>query len=199
MFMVKETLRNGFGPLFDGDVSHYDSNIHPLHDRELEKVVNKLKITWKAVADQSGLLFHHNISPISFVHRFEAIGFPLNLYFPNYALDSEDCHKLLNTLKEYSTSQQVIIQIYTENYTLVNQLCPIEKMIQPDEKDALPNGYILDENLDWMIYTDYYRDLQMTILGGSKKLIDSLKLQTGLEIVECPFHSRVDHFSDNLN
>jgi hypothetical protein len=39
----------------------------------------------------------------------------------------------------------------------------------------------------------------MTIIGGSKQLIDALKAQTDLEVIECSEFSRVDYYSDTLN
>ena len=188
-----------FGDLFERVYNGIKLDPHPIRDREFDKVTNKLKVKWADIADKNGLKFHHNISPISFSKKFENIGFPLNLYYPFEFMDNEDCHQLLNILKGFSKTQKILINSYTDNHELVNTLCPIEKMINKNESDALKGGYIIDENQDWVIYSDYHRDLQMTILGGSKKLIATLKEKSNLEIVECDEFSRVDHYSDTLN
>lgn len=200
--LLKEPFKDvftKFGKLFESAFNGTKSNKHPIHDREFDKIQNKRKVSWKEIANTYDLRFHDNISPISFSKKFENIGFPLNLYFPNCSLDREDCDKLLKALKEFSKEQKVFINSYSDNYDIINQICPIEKMINENKDDALNGGYIVDSNQEWMIYADYHRDLQMTILGGSKILIDTLKNETGLEIVECSEFSRVDHYSDTLN
>jgi hypothetical protein len=200
--LVKEPLTDAFGKLgnlFQAASQGQKLGINPIHDREFENVGKKLKVKWEDIARKYGLQFHHDISPISYSKKFEMLGFPLNLYFPNYSLDSEDCNKILNALKEFSKTQKVLIHSFSDNYDLTTKLCPIEKMIKDNKDDALNGGYIIDENKEWAIYSDYFRDLQMTIIGGSKQLINALKEQTDLEIVECSEFSRVDHYSDTLN
>lgn len=131
--LLKEPYRDlfsKFGDLFEAAFHGKKLDPHPIRDREFDKVTNKLKITWEGVAHKYQLQFHHNISPISYSKKFEGIGFPLNLYFPSYSLDIEDCHKILSILKGFSKTQKVVMNLVSDNYERANQLCPIEKMIR---------------------------------------------------------------------
>lgn len=176
--------------------------INPIAEREFDNVKYKKKVKWAEIAQKYGLEFHHNISIESFRKKFDNIGFPMDLYFPHYGLDREDSEKLLGVLKQFSKTQKVLMRpsIYADTYGIVNYICPIEKMLKDeDNDDALKGGYIVDSNQDWILYTDDFRDLQMTILGGSKQLIDTLHNHIDLEVIECPESSRVDYYSDAIN
>lgn len=172
---------------------------HPVIDRNLEYVKNIQKVKWKDLANKYGLKFHYDISLSSFSNKFELIGFPLNLYFPSCSLDKDDVSELYRILIKYCKTNNIITQTYNAKHEAIHQICSLQKMTSQKNVHALQGGYLADESLEWILYTDNVEDLQLTILGGSSLLIDALIEESGLEVIQCPASSRVDSFSDHMN
>ncbi|WP_421383144.1 hypothetical protein ACOJQI_02285 [Bacillus salacetis] len=57
--------------------------------------------------------------------------------------------------------------------------------------------YWWDENREWCLYTD--PDLDFTLFGGNKRMIDKLKGDSLLEVIEVDRETRVDHYADMEN
>ena len=195
---IKNVIRD-FEDVLESEKMDQMFKINPILFKSFDKVVKKKKVKWEDLAHQYELHFHENISTESFRKKFNSLGYPINLYFPDSALDKAQCVQLVHVLNNFCKTKMVLIRSLSDRHELVNKICPIEKMMTNNEQDALKGGYIVDEHQEWIIYADYHRDLEMTILGGSKLLIEKLKEETDLEIVPCSPISRVDTYSDRFN
>lgn len=158
-------------------------------------------VTWKSVAERYGLIFHNEISPQTFVDRFQKIGWQKNLNFPSEGyLPRQLLVKLLKLLKEYSSQDQAYIyqmppnNIWKDNKDCDLVKCSFNEVLEYFDKDFI--GYLYSEDKSWVIFTD--TDLKFTIVGGQKKLIDVL-LSSDLEVLECKATTRVDIYSDKIN
>lgn len=158
-------------------------------------------VTWKSIADKYGLIFHNEINPQTFVDKFQKIGWQKNLNFPNEGyLPRQLLIKLLKLLKAVNSSDQVYIYqmvphtIWKDNKDcdLVN--CCLSEVLEYFDNDFI--GYLYSVDKSWIIFTD--TDLEFTIVGGNKQLIDIL-LSSDLEVLECKATTRVDNLSDKIN
>jgi hypothetical protein len=57
--------------------------------------------------------------------------------------------------------------------------------------------YWWNKNRDWCLYTDH--NLDFTLFGGSRQMIDKLNAEDSLEIIEMDWKTRVDYKADIEN
>lgn len=158
-------------------------------------------VTWKSIADKYGLIFHNEINPQTYVDKFQKIGWQKNLNFPSEGyLPRQLLVKLLKILNETSSSNQVYIYqmvphtIWKDNKDCDLVKCRFNEVLEYFDNDFI--GYLYSADKSWIIFTD--TDLDFTIVGGQKKLIDTF-IESELEVLECKSTTRVDNYSDKIN
>lgn len=191
-FLIKEVGKNG-----------KEIDILERQKERLEEYNSKRWdfVTWKSIADKYGLIFHNEINPQTYVDKFQKIGWQKNLNLPSEGyLPRQLLIKLLKLLKEASSSDQVYIyQNVPHNILKDNKDCDLIKCSFNEVLEYFDNdfiGYLYSVDKSWIVFTD--TDLNFTIVGGQKKLIDVL-VSSDLEVLECLETTRVDNFSDKIN
>ncbi len=158
-------------------------------------------VTWKSIADKYNLKFHNEINPQTYVDKFQEIGWQKNLNFPSEGyLPRQLLVKLLKLLKEVSSLDQVFIyqmvphNIWKDNKDCDLVKCSFSEVLEYFDSDFI--GYLYSADKSWVIFTD--TDLNFTIVGGHKQLIDIL-LSSDLEVLKCKATTRVDNYSDKVD
>jgi len=158
-------------------------------------------VNWKTIADNYGLVYHNQINQKTFINKFEKVGWQKNLIFPNEGhLSRQLLVKLLNILKPQKDFDELIIYqaaphtIWKDNKPEHVVRCNFEEVLGYFNSDFI--GYLFAADKSWIVFTD--TDLTFTIVGGQKKIIDSI-LISDIEAIECNATTRVDDFSDKIN
>lgn len=172
--------------------------------KERQREYNSKKwnsVTWKTIANKYGLIFHNEINPQTYTDKFQKIGWQKNLNFPNEGnLPQRQFVQLLEVLQEVSSSNEVYIYqvmphtIWKDNKDCDLVKCEFNEVLEYFDADF--KGYLYSDDKSWLVFTD--TDLTFTIVGGKKKLIDSL-ISSDLEVLECETFTRVDNDSDKIN
>ncbi len=144
---------------------------------------------------------HNEVNVESFMEMFQKIGWPKNLNLPMEGnLLRQQLTILLGAINEISSSKEVYIyqelphSIVKENKDCDLVKCSFKEVLQ--YFDNYFKGYLFSADKSWLVFT--HTDLDFTILGGPKKLIDNL-ISSDLEVLECTANTRVDSKSDELN
>lgn len=157
-------------------------------------------ISWKEVAAKYGLLFHKEISPDSFVKKFEKIGWPENLSFPEEGyLPRKQFLQLIEILRSFTSSNVKVYQtaphiIWRDDKPIELIECSLNEVLDYFSDDFI--GYLYSEKDKWMVYTDV--DLTFTLVGGPNALVETIN-NSELESAQCEWMDRVDNDSDSVN
>jgi hypothetical protein len=167
---------------------------NPIHERDWKKVTKKKNVTWEEVSKKYGLTFHNQMSSQSFSNKFKKIGYPINLWFPFTELPENKLKILSKLIKQISNDKEV----YWGDGYRVNK-CSIDSIVVKNyDNFEIVGGYIFDSSHQWLLRTDSYRDLDVTLFAGTKKMVEFFK-KSGLEIIDCTPETRVDWNADNIN
>jgi hypothetical protein len=201
--------------------SYYGKLMHPLYPDRNIKDENLLwsdcdpdekgminygeRIFMKDLAEKYGLKFTKEFS-------FETIGHLLG-GFPRYLLGPEEgsmdpkmTHEVIKVLTPFTDGscffQYDLIKVkdYLEDhgygYLFYGSLKDVERLGHSEELHGFPT-YWWPEDKSWCLYTDL--DLDFTLFGGNKEMMQALKINPEIEFMEVDKSTRVDHDADVTN
>jgi hypothetical protein len=177
-------------------------NQQSLDNMDFSNLKNTRKLTWKELAQRYELIFHNNINPTSYWNKLKQIGYPLNLYSPLPYLDEMESKGLISVLKKFTPSLEFCslqFEFINEAYKFDFKDDFLDNILRNGDDKKLKSGYLLCKEGNWIVWSDVHEDLQLTLVAGSRDLIESLKTESNLEIQECTLDTRVDYYSDYLN
>jgi hypothetical protein len=169
---------------------------------DFSNLKNTKKLTWRELAQRYGLIFHNNINPTSYSNKLKQIGYPQNLYFPQPYLDEMESNELISVLKKFTPSLKFCFlqfELINEAYKFDFKYDFLDNILSDGDDKKLKSDYLLCKEGNWVIWSDIHEDLQLTLVAGSRDLIESLKIESNFEIQECTLDTRVDYYSDHLN
>lgn len=193
---VQKDLKYCIDIMMGSDFKKLLNHEKPISNREWEDVKHKQAVTWKEIAGKYGLVYHNQLSRLSFEKKFEKIGFPINLWFPNTELQEEQIAILKKFIKEISAEDEVFWQ--NDNYE--PQKTTFERMLQSFQSPnrRICGGFVFDKSRKWLLWMDEHQDQNISLFAGTKEMIEKLK-KTGLEIIECTPETRIDWMCDSIN
>jgi len=143
------------------------------------------RIRWKELAEQYGLKFHPGITNYTFTRRFAPGGRPRFLLGPDEgSLDEKTCKELIQALNPFTGNQlcffgyDVIATRKFEELLYTGLLSDILQTFALETVHGSPS-YWWPKDHNWCLHTNW--DMEFTLLGGSKELIDSILANEELE------------------
>ncbi|MGD6803844.1 hypothetical protein [Rossellomorea aquimaris] len=164
------------------------------------------RIWFKDLALKYNLQYTKEISSHSIVHLHGGSG-PQYLLFPyEGTMDKETLEEIIPLIKSF-TSDSCYFQYsllaatyYNEphgnGYLFYGDLDGVLNLYESSEHVGSPR-YWWNENRDWCLYTDH--DLDFSLFGGSKRMLNNLKASDFLEVIEVDRDTRVDYKADVIN
>ncbi|RIW34025.1 hypothetical protein D3H55_10540 [Bacillus salacetis] len=202
--------------------SHYCKIMHPIHkdlsitDKNLlwsqfspdDEIVygSRERISFKDLALNYNLKYTKEFSSRTIIN-LHGISGPRYLLFPaEGTLDGETLQALLPILQSFTTGScyfqydLVAVNSYSEKhgngYLYYGDLGEVSALSESADHIGTPN-YWWPENRDWCLHTNH--DLDFTLFGGSIQMIQKLKDDDSLEIIEVDRETRVDPKADVKN
>lgn len=165
-------------------------------------------ISWRELADRTGLQFHPELTVDSFTRNFPEGS------WPRYLIGPGEGYIELDTLKSIVRS----IATVTSDFE-VSQPCYFHYDLIATatyERDLLFHGKLLDifdtpdledvsttpthwwpANREWFVTSEW--DLTFTLIGGSIELVNSLIWNSEIDCVRVTPDTRIDYKSDQIN
>ncbi|AJD90253.1 hypothetical protein JMA_09360 [Jeotgalibacillus malaysiensis] len=114
-------------------------------------------------------------------------------------IDYKSFHQVIEILKPFSKNMNcyfyydLLKTTDYENKLFVGELVEMKQLLGLQEVVANPS-YFWPEDRSWCFYSDI--DLDFTLVGGSREMIDALMADTWLECIETDADTRVDDRAD---
>lgn len=202
--------------------SHYCKIMHPFYfdygikDKNLlwsqcdpEEDVNfefAERKSFKELAQKFNLTYTKELSShtISHIHGNQV---PRYLVFPYMGtMERDTLEETISVLQPFTIGscyfQYNLLQIgfYNEShgngYLYYGNLKDVFLLHDCEEHNGSPT-YMWNEKKDWCLYTD--PDLDFSLFGGSKRMLNNLKASDFLEVIEVDRDMRVDYKADLIN
>jgi hypothetical protein len=192
LFQEIDWLKNQLEPLKEGEkatIAHLLSNNFEayakiLHPFMIINPITKRKeyITWKIIEKNYNLSYSDGLSFDTLNHYFKDKTIPENLHFPQTELPFFQLEMLLQSIKQI-TKQEILF--FTSRGSNLAEITNVNNIIQQENGNYyLRGGYIFDESKSWIIWSDEYRDLSMTLFAGTDKMLAVLT-SSSLEVLKC--------------
>jgi hypothetical protein len=204
--------------LVPGRYSHYCKIIHPIYRNKTVFDENLLygdldpherfpielgeRIRLKDLAKKYNLRYTKEISSYSIIRLFGSN--------PRYLIggahgeiDDETVKEIISVLQPFTQTsncyfhyEMLKVPKYYKAQLYYGKLTDVIDLSHDDEVQGSPSCW-WEENKSWCLYTEY--DLDFSIFGGSKEMVDALLANNFLECIEVDWHTRVDDKADEKN
>jgi hypothetical protein len=160
------------------------------------------RIRWGELAEENGLIFHPEINlPLLLDVSRDGL-YPLRFYGPEEgSLDEPTCKELIHLLKPYTGNQTCYFEYFVlatseikSDQLYSGELEDVAQLVTMDTVRGSPT-YWWSQNHSWCLYSPY--DSNVTILGGSQEIIDSIILSDELETLQVGLN--LDWSQDKIN
>jgi hypothetical protein len=192
LFQEIDWLKNQLEPLKEGEkatIAHLLSNNFEayakiLHPFMIRNPINKRKeyITWNTMAKNYNLAYSDGLSFDTLNYYLKDKTIPENLQLPQTELPFFQLEILLQSIKKI-TKQEVLF--FTSQGSNLAEITNVNNIIQQENGNyCLRGGYIFDESKSWIIWSDEYRDLSMTLFAGTNEML-AILTSSSLEVLKC--------------